>query len=209
MIKNVVFDMGNVMVGYDSKRVGRRFIEDEAELQEVLTSVFISPEWLLLDMGVISEEEALLRMQDRLKTDHAKAMAAFCLAHWHEYNMWPIEGMKELVEELKEMGCRVYLCSNASLRLLEYKKLIPGIDSFDGVLFSAEVKCMKPQKEMYHHLFRRFGLKPEECFFIDDLPGNIEGARACGMDGYCFEDGDVKELRKVLVKALGKVTGTL
>ena len=53
---------------------------------------------------------------------------------------------------------------------------------------------MKPQKEMYAHLFERFHLKPEECFFVDDLQNNIDGARAVGMDGYCLADGDLKKL---------------
>ena len=79
-----------------------------------------------------------------------------------------------------------------------YKEVIPAIDCFDGILFSAEVQCLKPQKEMYGHLFDRFHLKPEECFFVDDLNLNIEGARRCGMEGYCFEDGDVGKLRTVL-----------
>ena len=78
--------------------------------------------------------------------------------------------------------------------------MIPATDCFDGMLFSAEVKCIKPQKEMYQHLFDRFGLKPEECFFIDDLPSNIEGGRACGMDGYCFADGNIEKLKAVLDK---------
>ena len=100
---------------------------------------------------------------------------------------------------MKEAGFGIYLCSNASLRLLDcYKDVIPGIEYFDGVLFSAEVKCMKPQREMYGHLFERFGLKPEECFFVDDLQLNIDGAKECGMDGYCFADGDVQKLRSVL-----------
>ena len=123
---------------------------------------------------------------------------ALCLAHWHEYNMWPLESMGELVRELKEMGYGIYLCSNASVRLLECYRIIPGIECFDGILFSAEVKCIKPQKEMYQHLFDRFQLKPEECFFIDDVMVNIEGARACGMDGYCFADGDEAALRAAL-----------
>ncbi|MFR1038190.1 MAG: HAD-IA family hydrolase [Clostridium sp.] len=55
---------------------------------------------------------------------------------------------------------------------------------------------------MYEHLFCRFGLKPEECYFIDDLPMNIEGAKACGMDGHCFADGSVENLRKDLEKVL-------
>ena len=57
---------------------------------------------------------------------------------------------------------------------------------------------------MYEHFFRRFQLKPEECFFIDDLQLNIDGARACGMDGYCFADGDIKRLTEVLENLEGE-----
>ena len=174
-------------------------MEDEEEMKKVETAVFISPEWILLDMGVIPETDALERMQSRLDTEHEKEMARLCLEYWHEYCMWPKDGMGSLVRELKEKGYGIYLCSNASVRLLScYKDVIPEIGLFDGVLFSAEVKCMKPQKEMYEHLFKRFDLKPEECFFVDDLQLNIDGARACGMDGYCFADGDVEKLREVL-----------
>lgn len=199
MIKNIVFDMGNVLVYYDSMRVVREFVRDEGLRQSVNTSVFVSPEWLMLDMGVIPEEEALRRMQGRLKDEREKEGARLCLEHWHEYCMWPVPGMEKMVTYLKDSGYGLYLCSNASLRMLScYEDVIPGIGLFDGVLFSAEVKCMKPQKEMYRHLFDRFGLKPEECFFVDDQPLNIEGARACGMDGYCFDDGDVERLGKVI-----------
>jgi len=199
MIKNIVFDMGKVLVDYDSSKVCRHFIEDEEEQKKVETAVFVSPEWILMDMGVLPEEDALEKICRRLDTEHEKEMAKICLAHWHEYCMWEKEGMAELVGELKEAGFGIYLCSNASLRLLDcYKDVIPGIEYFDGVLFSAEVKCMKPQREMYGHLFERFGLKPEECFFVDDLQLNIDGAKECGMDGYCFADGDVQKLRSVL-----------
>lgn len=199
MIRNLVFDMGNVLVFYDSMRVVRHFVEDEGQRQAVNTSVFVSPEWLMLDMGVISEDEALKRMQGRLKEDGEKTAAKLCLEHWHEYCMWPVQGMEEMVTYLKNQGYGLYVCSNASLRMLKcYKDVIPGIGLFDGVLFSAEVKCMKPQREMYNHLFERFGLSPEECFFIDDQPLNIEGGRACGMDGYCFKDGDVEKLQQVI-----------
>lgn len=205
MIRNLVFDMGNVLVFYDSFRVVRHFVKDEEQAQSVNTSVFVSPEWLMLDMGVMAEDEALRRMQGRLKTDNEKEAARLCLEHWHEYCMWPVPGMEELVTDLKRDGYGLYLCSNASLRMLKcYGDVIPGIRLFDGVLFSAEVKCMKPQKEMYRHLFDRFGLRPEECFFVDDQPLNIEGGRACGMDGYCFADGDTKRLRAFLMERLGR-----
>ena len=199
MIKNIVFDMGQVLVSYVGNLVCQIYIEDEQERKDVSTYVFASPEWILLDMGVMPEEEALKKMQERLDTERKREQAEWCFWHWHEYNMKPKEGMEELVRWLKSMGYGIYLCSNASVRLLKcYKEVIPAIDCFDGILFSAEVQCLKPQKEMYGHLFDRFHLKPEECFFVDDLNLNIEGARRCGMEGYCFEDGDVGKLRTVL-----------
>ena len=199
MIKNIVFDMGKVMLEYEPDIVCAHYIEDEEERKEVSRAVFLSPEWVLLEMGVIPEDAALKRMQSRLSTEHERQMAALCFEHWHEYNMYPKEGMGDIVRWLKSEGYGIYLCSNASVRLLAcYQKVIPAIDCFDGVLFSAEVKCMKPQKEMYAHLFERFQLKPEECFFVDDWDLNIEGAQACGMDGYCFIDGNVEKLKKVL-----------
>lgn len=199
MIKNIVFDMGKVLVNYDSQRVCRHFMTDEAAIHNVNTSVFISPEWILLDMGLISVEAALEKMQQRLETDYEKEMAKLCMDHWHEYCMWEVDGMRELVTDLKRKGYGIYLCSNAAARLLScYKEVIPAIECFDGVLFSAEVKCLKPQKEIYHHLFKRFELKPDECFFIDDLEMNIQGAKECGMDGFCFSETNVDELRKIL-----------
>ncbi len=56
MIRNLVFDMGNVLVFYDSFRVVRHFVKDEEQARSVNTSVFVSPEWLMLDMGVMAED---------------------------------------------------------------------------------------------------------------------------------------------------------
>ncbi|MCI8948694.1 MAG: HAD-IA family hydrolase [Lachnospiraceae bacterium] len=202
MIKNIVFDMGKVLVDYVADAVCHHFITEEEERKEVCTSVFISPEWVLLDMGVISEEEALKRMQERLPSEHAKEMAALCFWHWHEYNMWKMEGMEELVLRLKEHGCGIYLCSNASVRLLTcFQQVIPGVECFDGILFSAAEQCLKPQKEIYNRLFQKFSLKPEECFFIDDQPLNIQGAKNCKMEGFVYR-GNKRELEIKLNEVL-------
>lgn len=198
MIKNIVFDMGKVLVGYDSMRVCRRFLEEEEDQKAVNTAVFISPEWIYLDMGLMTEREALEKICARLpKRLHEPAR--LCMEHWPEYCMWPMEEMRDVVKTLKERGYGIYLCSNASMRLPECcGRVIPGIEYFDGIVFSAPEKCIKPQSRIYEILFERFNLKPEECFFIDDMRINIEGARACGMDGYCFEDGDTEKLKGIL-----------
>lgn len=197
MIKNIVFDMGKVLLNYDSRRGCKPFTKTPEDEELMVNCLFSSMEWLMLDMGIITDETALERINTRLPK-RLHETARLCLAHWHEHCMWPIAGMGELVKDLKEQGYGIYLCSNAAVRMTDNTDIIPGIEYFDGVLFSAEVLCIKPQKEMYEHLFKRFQLKPEECFFIDDVQMNIDGARACGMDGHCFEDGDIERLRQVL-----------
>ncbi len=198
MIKNIVFDMGKVLVGYDAMRVCEHHIRDEHDRKRVCTAVFVSPEWIQLDMGLLPEEQAIRQMCSRLPERLHEAVRN-CMRDWHTYCMYTMTEMEPLIRGLKAEGYGIYLCSNASMRLLTcYKDVIPAVDCFDGLLFSAEVKCIKPQKEMYQHLFDRFGLRPEECFFIDDIELNIVGARECGMDGYCFADGDPDRLKKVL-----------
>lgn len=199
MIKNIVFDMGKVLVDYSASLVCEHYIEDFLDRERVCTAVFQSQEWVLMDMGLFTEEQALKHICGRLP-ERLHESAMLCLRDWHIYNMQTMTEMDPLIRELKAKGYGVYICSNAQIRLLDiWKDLIPAAECFDGVLYSADVKCIKPQKEIYHHLFQRFDLKPEECFFIDDLDHNIAAARECGMDGYCFADGDVKKLRDVLL----------
>ena len=94
--------------------------------------------------------------------------------HWHEYNLVQKPEMGDLVRDLKAKGYGIYLCSNASVRMLTcYKEVLPAVECFDGILFSAEV-----------------------------LPNNIAGAKACGMDGYCFADGDVEKLKRTLYESV-------
>lgn len=198
MIKNIVFDMGKVLVDYDAMRVCRHHIADQADRETVCTALFVSPEWVLLDMGVISENQAIEQICSRLPVRLHEAVR-LCMRDWHQYCMNPVEEMEPLVRELKAKGYGIYLCSNAGLRLPQCcREVIPAVDCFDGILFSAEEKLLKPQKEIYQRLFERFHLKPEECFFIDDLQLNIDGARECGMDGYCFADRNVEKLKAVL-----------
>lgn len=105
--------------------------------------------------------------------------------------------MAELLRELKGKGYGIYLLSNASLALRSYFPRIPGAECFDGLLVSSEEKLLKPQHEIYETFLARFSLKPETCFFVDDMPVNVEGAGQVGIRGTVFR-GDVSRLRRDL-----------
>lgn len=198
MIKNIVFDMGKVLMDYEPVKVCRQFTDREEDVALMEKELFSSREWVLLDQGTITEEEAMERVKRRLPDERLRTLVEDCMQHWHEYNISPKPGMEALVTELKEKGFGIYLCSNASLRLRVYENRLPGIEYFDGTLVSAEEHLLKPDPAIYERLFEKYSLQPEECFFIDDIEANIEGAGQCGMAGYCFADGDVEKLRQYL-----------
>ena len=203
MIRNILFDMGNVLIHFDRRVFLDRLDISEADKQLLLREVFLSVEWVRMDRGTLWEETAEPLMCQRLpeRLHNAVHQLVSC---WDE-PMLPVAGMSELVEELKNNGYGIYLLSNASIRQHEYWPQIPGWQFFDGKIISADEKVMKPHPDYYLRALEKFGLTPGECFFIDDVPANIEGALYCGIPGVVFHK-DVKLLRLQLRAAGVDVT---
>ena len=195
MIRTIVFDMGGVLIKFDREFFIHRLgvhAEDEAIL---MNEVFCSLEWARMDRGSLTEAEAAksicARLPERLH------LAAERLVTMWERPILEIDGMYELVKELKMRGYKVLLLSNASVRQHEYWPRIPASELFDGKIISADIHLVKPQPEIYRLLCETFHVLPEECFFIDDSPQNIEGAYEAGIQGFIFH-GDVVPLRTAL-----------
>lgn len=196
MIRNIIFDMGNVLIRWSPRNIVARLGLSEEDSSLLEREVFGGFEWVSMDHGIMSQQEGWERICRRLP-EHLHEAAFSCVFDWWRPPLDPIPGMAELVREVKELGCGAYLFSNATSTLHEYFSRIPGSEYLDGFLVSADVKLLKPQHEIYEQLFETFDLKPEECFFIDDSPGNIDGAFAVGMQGAVFF-GDMKRLRREL-----------
>ncbi len=193
MIKNIIFDMGQVLIHWRPFMFVQGFGLSQEEEQLLTKEVFTNIEWPQLDRGTISDEEAILSINKRLP-EKFHPFVEEIITGWWKRPLVPMEGMEAVIKELKENGYRIYLLSNASLWLRTYFDRIPGAQYFDGHVVSSEEKLLKPQHEIYETLFERYKLVPEECFFIDDSPYNIEGAYMCGMPGAVFH-GNVEELR--------------
>ena len=196
MIRNIVFDMGNVLIHWYPDIFVERLELPEEDQQQLKQEVYGREEWTLLDQGMIESEEAIAAMCRRLP-ERLHGVARELTLNWWKPAPIPVVGMAELIRELKGMQYGIYLLSNAGADNDRYFGLIPGSECFDGKIISALWKLLKPQREIYEVLFQEYGLKPEECFFIDDLPANIQGARDAGMDGAVF-GGDVAHLRRQL-----------
>ena len=184
--------MGGVLIEWNPARIVARIGLDGEDAALLRREVFAVPEWVGLDRGRLTEEEALAVYRRRLP-ERLHEAAERCVFWWRE-PLWPIAGMAGLIGELKAAGCGIYLLSNATSALHEYFPRIPGAAHFDGGIVSADHKLLKPQHEIYELLFSRCALDPADCFFIDDSPLNVDGAICCGMQGAVFH-GEMAELR--------------
>ena len=196
MIKNIIFDMGNVLIYFNRDvfldRVGLKDPEDRELLKR---EVYLSLEWSRMDRGSLTDDEAAEIIADRVPA-HLRETVHKLVNEW-DRPILPVPGMEELVRELKKNGYGIYLLSNASVRQPVYWEHVPVKDCFDGTLISADVHLVKPQPEIYELMCSTFSLQKEECVFIDDSTPNAEGAFFAGMSAIVFHD-DVRELRRRL-----------
>ncbi|MBP1039716.1 HAD family phosphatase [Vagococcus sp. BWB3-3] len=193
MIKNIVFDMGNVLVRYAPANFISAFAKQPEHQQLLLNEIFGSVEWLQADRGTITKEEMKWRICQRVP-EMLHSTVSEILAQWFE-EIQPIADMRDVVSELKAQGYRLYILSNASQDYYQFRDIIPGIEFFDGEFVSSDWKLLKPEKEIYKQFFSHFQLVPSECYFIDDMAMNVEAARNSGMVSHIFR-GNIEELQQ-------------
>ena len=195
MIKNIVFDLGNVIIRWDPKHIISQYTNDKVTQDKLMIHLFGSPHWLGFDDGSLTRDQVISNVQETLPEAY-HTMVHDMVHHWHK-DAPPIEGMEALVRELKERGYPIYLLSNTNIHFDEYKDTVPALKYFDGYYISAEAKLIKPHPEIYHDFLQTFSLVAEECIFIDDMSDNIAAAIDVGIDGYQF-DGCVDKLRRYI-----------
>ena len=198
-IKNIIFDMGGVLIRFDRHYFISRLGYSGEDEKILLREVFLSLEWAQMDWGSIDEAGALANIRARIP-ERLHEAARRLLLMW-ERPILPIEGMEELIRELKEKGYHIFLLSNASVRQRDYWPRVSGNECFEDTLISSDVHLVKPQPEIYKLALEKFGIRAEESVFIDDSAWNAAAACGCGIHGFVFHD-DMQELRDFL-KGLG------
>ena len=195
MVKNIVFDMGGVLIDFDPDGTLSRFF-NEADAATVHRVLFGGDLWRQLDLGRLHlpqiAEEACRVLPARLHGDLTDM-----LLRWWSF-MPPIDGMEDFVREVKSRGYGVYLLSNTSDDIYTNFAKYPVLSLMDGIIASCDYGVLKPDRRLYEALYEKYALRPEECFFIDDVPQNIDGAAATGMAGHCFADRDLGRLREAM-----------
>ncbi len=186
MIKNIVFDMGNVLMDYNPEIALHQFINNEEDRAVIRKELFGGYEWVQKDLGQMTNEESYESIKKRVP-EYLHESLKSCIYHW-QMCMKPLEGAKEFVYSMKAKGFGIYVLSNASDTFYEYFPDFLPIDYFNGVMISADVHVVKPDIRIFEIFIKKYGLQPQECLFIDDRTDNVEGAIAAGMNGRIFKN---------------------
>lgn len=184
MYKNIIFDIGNVILNFQPEEYLKTKFIDSDKVTEIHRELFQSEEWAMLDRGTITEEEAKNLIINRSTTNGPLLGQAF--ENWYEI-LTPIEGTVEILKELKKANYKLYFLSNFHLLAFEYvTNKYDFFKLFDGGIVSYKEKLLKPEEEIYKRILEEYSLKPEESIFIDDSIANIEGAKKVNINTIHF-----------------------
>lgn len=184
MIKNIILDVGKVLVAWEPRMAMQKLGFDEKTAEIVAKATAESAEWAETDRGVKSDAELLTAFIVNAP-DYEREINIF----WENVDeaIWQLDYTKAWIGRFKELGYHVYILSNyGSWTYKKTQEALSFLSDVDGALFSYEVKHVKPEPEIYQALLKRFDLKAEECVFLDDCQENIDGARAQGIEGIRF-----------------------
>jgi len=185
MIKNIILDVGKVLVAWEPKQLMREIGFSEDVVSGVSKALFDSGIWNETDRGVLSNEEFLA-----VATGQAPEYKEEILLFWEHVGeaIWQLPYTREWIRAMKKGGYQVYVLSNYGSWTYERTKdtALNFLEDVDGAIFSYQVKKIKPESDIFQVLYEKFSLNPEECVFLDDLPANIAGAKATGMHGIVF-----------------------
>ena len=187
--KTVIFDIGNVLIHWDIRRLYRHFLPDDAEIDRFLHEVDWFAWNLELDRGGRWGERVA-----ELSARHPHRRALIEAAHhrWHDAVAGEIGGSVEILAALKMAEVPLYSITNfSSEKFSECQERFTFLaNSFRDIVVSAVEKLVKPDPAIYRLCLERNGLTASDCVFIDDSPANVAAANALGIDGVLFTDPD-------------------
>ncbi len=196
MIKNIIFDMGGVIIDFSPEKTFKKYFPNDADRKEILDVLFVENLWGAQDRGTMTAGQVAALASSMLPARYHDELCNLIINWWDE--MPPLPQMCEFIKELKSKGFALYLLSNTPPEIYDRMDSIPAFKYLDGIIASCDYGVVKPEPEIYQLLFDKFSLLPEECYFIDDMQRNIDGAAAMGMKGHCYSHGDINILRRAM-----------
>ena len=200
MIRNIIFDLGNVIINYNQEQIINNFTKKEEEIKYIYDEIFHAPEWEQMDLGNITNDEAIEVINKRNEFKYQKLTDNF-LHEWYkeqEIN----RDIVEIAKKLKRNGYKLFVLSNMANLTYEYFKKDEFFSLCTGIIISAHEHLIKPDEKVFRLLLDRYKLNAEECLFIDDDPSeqNYKTANKIGIQGRRIIPNQAEDVRKLLLE---------
>jgi putative hydrolase of the HAD superfamily len=186
MIKNIVFDLGRVLVEFDPLTYIKGFGFNDAVSERLFAAVF-GKDWYLHDRGDYKTITDLRGALEQKYPDLALEIRTVLTGDWVKIHYLKTE-TADYMAELKRRGYGIYILSNLSVESYEFIRQYEFFHTVDGGVFSYQERSCKPEEKIYRVLLDRYGLIPDETVFLDDNADNIAEANRLGIHGILFTD---------------------
>lgn len=184
-MKNIVFDLGGVVVDWSPERLMREYTGDPELPVSLFKKGFFEDYWQDFDRGTVSQVKMVEEMSRFSGRRYAEC---WDFVEFIKHSLDDNPKTVALIRELSAKGYRLFCLSNMSLEFYDYLKDREVFTYFEGQIISAREKVIKPEKAIYQILADRYGLVPEETLFVDDLEQNVAAARELGLHTVHFTD---------------------
>ena len=181
MIKNLVFDFGNVLIEWNPAKILAAFVKEE-DRKRVKAAIFDSGLWAQTDTGQLTLKSAIQAAQTLLDSSYSATVEAI-FTHWYEI-VDVYHQLQEKIFEWAQLGYGIYILSTTSeiFYAVENAGLLLMTKVLTGKILSYEVGFAKPDKSIYQKLLAQYALQANQCVFIDDLQINLDAAKSLGFE---------------------------
>jgi putative hydrolase of the HAD superfamily len=177
--RNVIFDLGGVLLDWNPARIMETFCSDPTRREEIRAALFRHADWPAFNRGALSETQFKESFSARsgLSIEEIGRLLGIV-----RQTLVPKEETVELLDSLHEQGVPLYCLTDMPSSVFEYvHRQYAFLKRFKGTVVSGDVGLLKPDAAIFALLLSRFGLRPGDTVFIDDHPPNIEGAKGMGL----------------------------
>ena len=196
MIQAVIFDLGKVLVPFDFQRAYDRVQPlcgyPVAEVRRRIGESGLVPK---LESGQLASREFVAKLGESLGTTFDYPQ--FCEI-WSSIFLPGTLVPESLIIGLKKRYRLVLLSNTNEMHFEMLERTYPILGHFENRVLSHEVGATKPSPLIYQRAVELAGCRPEECFFTDDIPEYVEGARSHGIDAVQFHS--VEQLQAAFVE---------
>lgn len=182
-IKNIIFDVGNVMVRWAPHEIISSILP---QMDSVAFFKKMYPVWIELNLGKLSEIQAIEQYQ---KLFNLPKEIITELMNELKFQQIPLDGSIELLNKLQGYSISLFSITDNTKEIMQYHQIHSAFPKyFKDIIVSADIGILKPDPKIYLHLLNKHDLKASESLFIDDVILNVEGAVQVGMHGMQFID---------------------